>query len=65
MNYAEQEDGDNWYTPPYAGGSPLLSGQTIPIHSDDPEQLPSILILEMQLFMTRLARLSGVAKPKD
>lgn len=65
MTYAEQEEGDNWYTPPYAGGSPLLSGQMIPIHSDDPEKLPSFLILEMQLFMTRLSRLSGVAKLED
>jgi hypothetical protein len=29
MSYAEQEAGANWYTPPYAGGPPLLSPPTV------------------------------------
>ncbi|CAK7273579.1 hypothetical protein SEPCBS119000_005731 [Sporothrix epigloea] len=63
-----ENDFQSWGQPPVAhrkSGLPLQTGQIFTIRAEDPEDLPSFELLEMQWDLLRIAAMSGAAEPTD
>ncbi|CAK7273589.1 hypothetical protein SEPCBS119000_005738 [Sporothrix epigloea] len=63
-----ENDYQSWGQPPVAhrkSGLPLRTGQIFTIRAEDPEDLPSFELLEMQWDLQRIAAMSGAAEPED
>ncbi|CAK7274727.1 hypothetical protein SEPCBS119000_006321 [Sporothrix epigloea] len=61
-------DFESWGRPPVAhrkSGLPLETGQIFTIRADDPQDLPSFELLEMQWDLLRIAAMSGAAEAQD
>ncbi|CAK7273584.1 hypothetical protein SEPCBS119000_005735 [Sporothrix epigloea] len=63
-----ENDYRSWGQPPVVhrkSGLPLRTGQIFTIQAEDPEDLPSFELLEMQWNFLRIAAMSGAAEPDD
>ncbi|CAK7273591.1 hypothetical protein SEPCBS119000_005739 [Sporothrix epigloea] len=61
-------DFESWGRPPVAhrkSGLPLETGQIFTIRAENPEDLPSFDLLEMQWDLLRIAAMSGAAEAQD
>ncbi|CAK7275585.1 hypothetical protein SEPCBS119000_006752, partial [Sporothrix epigloea] len=61
-------DSESWGRPPVAhrkSGLPLETGQIFTIRAEDPEDLPSFELLELQWDLLRIAAMSGPAEAQD